>query len=121
VSPKRLERVAPPPVKGEWEVRFGTSEAAKGWDELCTHTAGKTREAFDLLRVNPRPPQDGRTRGTATAGPGGRRQRWRVALPKEALRSSWSQVSVNTEVHLDGLLSEADDPDKAACWISLVR
>jgi hypothetical protein len=59
VSPKRLERVAPPPVKGEWEVRFGTSEAAKGWDELCTHAAGRTREAFDLLRVNPRPPQDG--------------------------------------------------------------
>jgi hypothetical protein len=29
VSPKRLDRVAPPPTPAEWDVRFGTSEAAK--------------------------------------------------------------------------------------------
>ena len=45
MSPKRLDRVAPPPVQGEWDVRFGTSEAAKGWDELCAHAAGSTRRA----------------------------------------------------------------------------
>jgi hypothetical protein len=59
VSPKRLDRVAPPPVKGEWDVRFGTSEAAKGWEELCGYAASGTREAFELMRVSPRPPQDG--------------------------------------------------------------
>jgi mRNA-degrading endonuclease RelE of RelBE toxin-antitoxin system len=58
VSPKRLDRVAPPSVNDEWHVRFGTSEAAKGWDDLCTHARGKTREAFELIRANPRPPQD---------------------------------------------------------------
>ena len=59
MSPNRLDRVAPPPVQGEWEVRFGTSEAAKGWDELCAHAAGSTRRAFELMRSDPRPPEDG--------------------------------------------------------------
>lgn len=58
MSPKRNERVAPPPIREEWEVRFGTSEAAKGWDDLCTQAAEKTRAAFELIRVNPRPPKD---------------------------------------------------------------
>jgi len=45
-------------VNAEWEVRFGSSDAAKGWDELCVQAKAKTREAFDLMRSNPRPPQD---------------------------------------------------------------
>ena len=49
----------PAAVQGEWDIRFGTSEAAKGWDELSTHTAGSTRRAFELMRANPRPPEDG--------------------------------------------------------------
>lgn len=59
MSPKRNERVAPPPIGDEWDVRFGTSEAARGWGELCAASPDRTRAAFDLLRVNPRPPQDG--------------------------------------------------------------
>jgi mRNA-degrading endonuclease RelE of RelBE toxin-antitoxin system len=59
VCPKRLDRVAPPPVAPEWEVKFGTTEAAKGWDDLCNSNAkAKTRQAFDQIRSNPRPPQD---------------------------------------------------------------
>jgi hypothetical protein len=58
VSPKRLDRVAPPPVNDEWEVRFGTTEAATGWDGLCVCAKAKTREAYELMRSNPRPPQD---------------------------------------------------------------
>lgn len=50
MSPKRLDRVAPPPVGSEWEVRFGTSEAAKGWDELCNRAGEKTRSAYELMR-----------------------------------------------------------------------
>lgn len=58
MSPKRLERVAPPPLPGEWDVRFGTAEAAKGWQELCATFAGTAREAFEQMRANPRPPRD---------------------------------------------------------------
>jgi mRNA-degrading endonuclease RelE of RelBE toxin-antitoxin system len=57
MSPKRLDRVAPPSVGSEWEVRFGTSEAAKGWDELCARAREKTRTAYELMRSNPRPPE----------------------------------------------------------------
>jgi hypothetical protein len=67
MSPKRLDRAAPPPTGGEWEVRFGTTEAAKGWGELCAHLRENTRLAFDLMRSNPRPPEDRmhyRLRGT---------------------------------------------------------
>jgi mRNA-degrading endonuclease RelE of RelBE toxin-antitoxin system len=60
VSPKRHERVAPPPVGDEWEVRFGSNDAAKGWESLCSQARGNARDAFDLLRANPRPPEDGR-------------------------------------------------------------
>lgn len=58
MSPKRLDRVGPPSMGDEWELRFGTSEAAKGWDDLCAHARARTRAAFELIRVNPRPPQD---------------------------------------------------------------
>lgn len=58
MSPKRLDRVAPPSVDSEWHVRFGTTEAAKGWDDLCAHATAKTREAFELMRSDPRPPHD---------------------------------------------------------------
>jgi mRNA-degrading endonuclease RelE of RelBE toxin-antitoxin system len=58
VSPKRLDRVAPPSVGSEWEVKFGTSEAAKGWDDLCAQVTEKTRDAFEIMRSNPRPPAD---------------------------------------------------------------
>jgi hypothetical protein len=58
VSPKRLDRVAPPPVGDEWSVRFGTAEAATGWEDLCIRAPAKTREAYELIRVNPRPSED---------------------------------------------------------------
>jgi hypothetical protein len=70
MSPKRLERVAPPPVGSDWDVRFGTTEAAKGWDELCAHAPGNTRSAFELMRSSPRPPEDAmhhRLRGTLSS------------------------------------------------------
>ena len=45
-------------MAGEWEVKFGETEAAKGWEGLCSRAGEKTRAAFELMRVNPRPPKD---------------------------------------------------------------
>jgi hypothetical protein len=56
VSPKRKDRVAPPAGPGEWEIRFYTSEAAKGWEVLCQQAAGNTAKAWHLIRADPRPP-----------------------------------------------------------------
>ncbi len=58
MSPKRLDRVAPPPTGGEWDLRFGTTEAAKGWQDLCSQAASSAREAFELMRSSPRPRED---------------------------------------------------------------
>ena len=49
MSPKRKDRVAPPAVKDEWDLRFGTNEAAKGWEELCRQAATNTRAAYDIM------------------------------------------------------------------------
>lgn len=58
MSPKRLDHVAPPSIGDEWHVRFGTSEAASGWNDLCEHARANTRQAFELMRTSPRPPHD---------------------------------------------------------------
>lgn len=55
MSPKRKERVAPPQVPGTWDVRFGTSDAAKGWGELCVQAPVNTMKAWDVMRTGPRP------------------------------------------------------------------
>ena len=46
MSPKRNDRVAPPPRPGEWEIRYATSEAANGWEDLCRQAPGNTRDAY---------------------------------------------------------------------------
>ena len=51
--PKRLDDVAQPPKDGEWSIRFGTSEAAASWPELCKQLQGTTRAAWDRMRKHP--------------------------------------------------------------------
>ena len=60
MSPKRNDRVAPPPRPGEWEIRYLTTEAARGWEDLCRQAPGNTRDAYEGMRTNPRPPEDSR-------------------------------------------------------------
>ncbi len=55
MTPKRGERVAPPPAPGEYDLLFGTSEAAKGWIELSAQASSKALEAWRLLRADPAP------------------------------------------------------------------
>jgi len=54
VSPRRGDRVTVPPPGGQWEVRFGTSAAAAGWEELCRHALPNTRRCLEILRTAPR-------------------------------------------------------------------
>jgi hypothetical protein len=51
---RRGERVAPPPVPGGWDLRFGDSEAAAGWDDLCARAPGPARDAWEILTAEPR-------------------------------------------------------------------
>jgi hypothetical protein len=54
VSPKRGDRVTVPPPDNEWDVRFGTSEAVRGWEELCRLALANTRRCLETLRAEPR-------------------------------------------------------------------
>ena len=55
---KRGDRAAPPARPGGWEARFATSEAAKGWEELCRVARGNTREAWIVLSERPMRPEN---------------------------------------------------------------
>ena len=55
MSPKRGDRVAPPPTGDEWDVRFSTSDAVKGWLDLCRQAPGNTRDAWETMRADPGP------------------------------------------------------------------
>ena len=54
VSPSRDDRVTVPPPDGQWDVRFGTSDAVVGWEELCRHALANTRRCLETLRTDPR-------------------------------------------------------------------
>jgi hypothetical protein len=72
VSPKRGDRAAPPPVEGEYDLRFASSEAADGWEQLARHAAGNLRRAYDRIRADPRggdrPERQHRLKGSLGTG-----------------------------------------------------
>ncbi|MDT7552024.1 MAG: hypothetical protein QOI16_560 [Pseudonocardiales bacterium] len=55
---KRGDRVAPPSHPEGWEARFATSEAAKGWEELCRVAQANTWEAWIVLTERPTRPEN---------------------------------------------------------------
>lgn len=55
---KRHERVAPPPAKDAWDFRYGTSEAATGWDKVCAAAPGNARVAWERITADPRQRND---------------------------------------------------------------
>jgi hypothetical protein len=86
VSPKRGERVAPPARADVWEVRFGNTTAAKGWESLCQQVPGNTYDAWQQMRTNPAPapptPRHHQLRGSlAFAEHGGKHLTcWRIEV-----------------------------------------
>jgi hypothetical protein len=52
--PKRRERVAPPPPAGGWDFRYATSDAATGWDKVCSAASGNARVAWERITTDPR-------------------------------------------------------------------
>ena len=54
MNPRRGDRVTVPPPQEQWDVRFGTGDAADGWEELCRHALANTRRCLETLRADPR-------------------------------------------------------------------
>ncbi|MET7398932.1 hypothetical protein ABZS66_36180 [Dactylosporangium sp. NPDC005572] len=55
MSPKRGERVAPPPAVDGYDLIYGSNEAIKGWQDLCSQAASATRTAYFAITSNPQP------------------------------------------------------------------
>ena len=76
MSPKKGDPVAAPTIGDEWEIRFGTKEAADGWTELVGAARGNARRAHNIMRTAPGMNPDSRhhqlKHGLATANQAGR-------------------------------------------------
>lgn len=55
---KRGDRVAPPGRPDGWAARFATTEAAKGWEHLCTVAQSNMWEAWVILTERPLTPEN---------------------------------------------------------------
>ena len=86
MSPKRGDRVAPPAIDDEYEIRFANSEAVEGWENLCRQAAANTRQAFEKIRAAPRflnnPGRQHRLKGALGSGvfKGQEFQRWQYEV-----------------------------------------
>lgn len=84
MSPQRRDRVAPPAAAGEWEVRFANNDAVKGWEQLCRHAPGPTKDAWQHMRTTPRATDSRHSRlhgKLATKTFGGRQvERWQIEV-----------------------------------------
>lgn len=86
MSPKRGDRVAPPPGPGEWDIRFRDNEAARGWEELCQQAPGNVLDASTLMRRTPIPvvqsPRQHRLKGRLRSGAlkGRTLDRWQIEV-----------------------------------------
>jgi hypothetical protein len=54
MSPKRGDRVTVPAPDDLWEIRFASTDAVRGWEELCRLALANTRRCFEDLRTQPR-------------------------------------------------------------------
>ena len=49
--PKRRDRVAPPPASTGWDIRYGTSGAIDGRDQVCAAAPANARVAWERRRT----------------------------------------------------------------------
>ena len=102
---KRGDRVTPPPRPGGWEARFGTSDAAKGWEELCRTARGNTWEAWIVLTERPTTPENP-----------GRQHRLRGSLAEREVNGrplgQWQY-----EVTSGGRIWYCPDPENRVVWV----
>jgi hypothetical protein len=86
MSPKRGDRVAPPPIDAEYDLRFANSSAVEGWEVLARQASTNLRRAYDAIRANPRamttPERHHRLKGSLTTGvwKGQPHERWQYEV-----------------------------------------
>lgn len=105
MSAKRGDRAAPPPRPGGYAVRFGSNDAAKGWEELCRQAATNTRAAFDAIETDPCP-----------MAPSGRQHQLKGALSADTYGGK-TLAQWQYEVTAEGRVWYLIDDATRTCWI----
>ncbi|SDN27731.1 hypothetical protein [Allokutzneria albata] len=105
MPPRKGDRAAPPGRPGGWEVRFATSEAAKGWEELCRSARSNTWEAWVVLTERPMTPENR-----------ARQQRLKGALKCHEIRGR-ALEQWQYEVTSGGRIWYCPDPDTRVVWL----
>lgn len=105
MSPKRGDRVAPPPGPRDWDVRFADNDAARGWEELCRQVPGNALVAWTTMRQSPAPP---------VSSP--RQHRLKGDLATRTLKGQ-TLDHWQIEVTGAGRIWYLADPDKATVWV----
>ncbi|OGQ90399.1 MAG: hypothetical protein A2289_00285 [Deltaproteobacteria bacterium RIFOXYA12_FULL_58_15] len=54
MTPKRKDRVAPPPARGRWDLRYAQTDVVDGWDELSRQAPRPTFDAWEAIAKDPR-------------------------------------------------------------------
>lgn len=90
-----------------WEARFATSEAAKGWEDLCRAARSATWEAWIVLTERP----------TAPENPA-RQHRLRDCFASRTI-SGRSLEQWQYEVTSGGRVWYCPDPEKRIVWVVL--
>ena len=47
--PKRKKRVEPPPAPPGWDLRYATSNATKGWEDVCSAAPNNARTSWERI------------------------------------------------------------------------
>jgi hypothetical protein len=105
MASKRGDRVAPPGSPDGWEARFATSEAAKGWEELCRTARANTWEAWVVLTERPITPENP-----------ARQQKLRGQLGSREVSGRMLE-QWQYEVTSGGRIWYCPDPDKRITWV----
>jgi len=106
VPAKRGDRVAPPQRPGGWEARFATTEAAKGWEQLCQTARANTWEAWIVLTERPTTPENP-----------ARQHRLRGSLGTRELAGS-ALDQWQYEVTAGGRIWYCPEPDRRIVWVT---
>lgn len=116
MSSKRGHRVAPPAVGNEWDVRFATSEAVKGWEYLCRQAPENTSKVWQEMRAHPAPhpqnPWHERLKGSFAYGThsGRRLARWQI----EVTSGGWTWYLPDEDKHVVWVQMASTEHPKAA-------
>jgi hypothetical protein len=107
VPAKRGDRVTPPARPGGWDARFATSEAAKGWEDLCQVARSNTWEAWVVLTERPISPENPARQHRLKGALGGREVHGQTL-------DQWQY-----EVTAGGRIWYCPDPVRRIVWITL--